>query len=115
MCIRDRKNEAEGYANKVVPEARGASARIIQEAEAYREQTVAEAKGQASRFGAIYEQYKKAPQVTRERMYLETMERVFGGVDKVIIDKGAGQGVVPYLPLGEATKAPPAATNGGAK
>ena len=112
---RDRlKNEAEGYANKVVPEARGQAARILQEAEAYREQTVAEAKGQASRFSQIYEQYKKAPQVTRERMYLETMERVFGGVDKVIIDKGAGQGVVPYLPLGEINKAAPAPA-GGAK
>ncbi len=111
---RDRlKNEAEGYANKVVPEARGQAARILQEAEAYREQTVAEARGQAARFDKIYEQYKKAPQVTRERMYLETMERVFGGVDKVIVDKGAGQGVVPYLPLGETPKAN--ATAGGAK
>ena len=110
---RDRlKNEAEGYANKVVPEARGQAARILQEAEAYREQTVAESKGQASRFTQVYEQYKKAPQVTRERIYLETMERVFGAVDKVIIDKGAGQGVVPYLPLGEISKPN---TAGGAK
>jgi membrane protease subunit HflK len=69
-------NEAEAYANRVVPEARGASARILQEAEAYREQTVAEAKGQAARFDKIYEQYKKAPEITRQRLYIETIERV---------------------------------------
>ena len=102
---RDRlKNEAEGYANKVVPEARGQAARIKQEAEAYREQTVAEAKGQASRFDQIYEQYKKAPDITRERLYLETMERVLGSADKTIVDKSVGQGVVPYLPLGAPSK-----------
>lgn len=96
---RDRlKNEAEGYANKVVPEARGQSARIQQESEAYREQTVAEARGQASRFNQIYEEYKKAPDVTRQRLYMETMERVLGGVDKVIVDKSVGS-IVPYLPL----------------
>ncbi len=95
------RNEAEAYANKVVPEARGGAARITQEAEAYREQTVAEAKGQASRFSQVYEEYRKAPDVTRERLYLETMERVLGGMNKVILDQNAGgQGVVPYLPLG---------------
>jgi modulator of FtsH protease HflK len=110
---RDRlKNEAEGYANKVVPEARGASARIQQEAEAYREQAVAEARGQASRFQQIYDQYKKAPEVTRERLYLETMERVLGGADKVIVDKGGAGAVVPYLPLPEINKS---TTAGGAK
>lgn len=110
---RDRlKNEAEGYANKVVPEARGLSARILQEAEAYREQTVAEAKGQASRFSQIYEQYKKAPDVTRERIYLETMERVLGGAEKTIVDKNAGQGVVPFLSLGDKPAAPPVQPQG---
>jgi modulator of FtsH protease HflK len=94
------RNEAEAYANRVVPEARGQAARILQEAQAYREQTVAEAKGQASRFDQVYEQYRKAPDVTRERLYLETMERVLGGVNKVIIDPSKGPGVVPYLPLG---------------
>jgi membrane protease subunit HflK len=94
------RNEAETYANRVVPEARGASARILQEAEAYREQTVAEARGQASRFTQVYEQYRNAPAVTRERMYIETMERVLAGANKVIVDQGQnGQGVVPYLPL----------------
>ncbi|MGC2079227.1 MAG: FtsH protease activity modulator HflK [Xanthobacteraceae bacterium] len=94
-------NEAQTYANRVVPEARGRAAKIIQDAEAYREQTVADAKGQASRFSQVYEQYKKAPDVTRQRIYLETMERVLGAADKTIIDSGAqsNSGVVPYLPL----------------
>ena len=82
------QNEAQTYANRVVPEARGRAAKITQDAEAYREQTVAEAKGQASRFSQVYEQYKKAPDVTRQRIYLETMERVLGGTDKTIIDTG---------------------------
>jgi len=93
------RNEAEAYANRVVPEARGAAARIMQEAQAYREQTVAEAVGQAARFAKVAEEYRKAPQITRERIYLETMERVFGGMNKVIIDQQGTQGVVPYLPL----------------
>ena len=98
------QNEAQTYANRVVPEARGRAAKVTQDAEAYREQTVAEAKGQTSRFLQIYDQYKKAPDVTRERMYLETMERVLGGSEKTIIDTGPQQtspGVVPYLPLTE--------------
>ncbi len=95
-------NEAQTYANRVVPEARGRVAQITQAAEAYKSQTVAEATGQTSRFLKIYEQYRKAPEVTRERMYLETMERVLGGTDKIIIDSGTGgSGVVPYLPLNE--------------
>jgi modulator of FtsH protease HflK len=98
------RNEAEAYANRVVPEARGKAAAIVQEAEGYRLQTVAEATGQVSRFNQVYEQYKKAPEVTRERLYLETMERVLGGMDKVILDQSGGQGqVVPYLPLGALT------------
>ena len=107
------KNEAETYANKVVPEAKGRAAQITQSAEAYREQTVAEATGASSRFRQIYEQYKKAPEVTRQRMYLETMERLFGGTDKVIIDSGATGGVVPYLPLDQLTRRPPAAPQAG--
>src|SRR5262249_47398322 len=102
-------NEAQTYANRVVPEARGRVAQITQAAEAYRQQTVAEATGQTSRFLKIYEQYKKAPAVTRERMYLETMEHIFGGTDKIILDSGAGGsgGVVPYLPLSELSRPPP--------
>jgi len=96
------QNEASAYANTVVPEARGEAARIIEAAEAYKAQTVAEATGQADRFTKIYEQYALAPEVTRRRMFLETMERVFQGTDKVIIDEAqSGQGVVPYLPLNE--------------
>jgi len=94
------QNEAQTYANKVVPEARGRAAKIVQDAEAYKAQTVADAKGQTSRFLQVYEQYKKAPDVTRRRMYLETMERVLGNTDKTIINAGPnGPGVVPYLPL----------------
>jgi len=96
------QNEADAYANKVVPEARGDTQRILQGAGAYKQQTVAEANGRADRFLKVYEEYAKAPEVTRKRMFLETMERVFGGTEKIIIDSGAqGQGVVPYLPLNE--------------
>jgi membrane protease subunit HflK len=98
-------NEAQTYANRVIPQARGNVAKIIQAAEAYRSQTVAEATGQSARFNKIYEQYKKAPDVTRERMYLETMERVLGDTSKIIVDsKDGAQGVVPYLPLNELAK-----------
>jgi membrane protease subunit HflK len=104
------QNEAQTYANRVVPEARGRAAQITQAAEAYREQTVAEATGQTSRFLKVYDEYKKAPSVTRERMYLETMERLFNGTDKIIMDSGSGgqNGVVPYLPLNELTRPTPA-------
>jgi membrane protease subunit HflK len=96
------QNEARTYANRVIPEARGRSAQILQGAEGYKEQTVAEAKGQTARFLKVYEEYKKAPDVTRQRIYLETMERIFGNADKLVYDPGqGGQGVLPYLPLGE--------------
>jgi len=97
------KNEAEAYQNDVIPRARGDAAKILQEAEAYKKQVVAVAEGEASRFLAIYNEYKDAKQVTQERMYLETMEKVLADIDKVIIDRKAG-GVVPYLPLPELTK-----------
>lgn len=103
------QNEAQTYANQVVPEARGNTARILQAAEAYRQQTVAEATGQASRFLKIYDEYKKAPEVTRQRMYLESMERIFSGTDKIILDTQGGTGVVPYLPLNELPRQPPRA------
>ena len=92
-------NEAETYANKVVPEAEGGAARIVAEAQAYREQTILDAKGQTQRYNQIHEQYAKAPAVTRERMYLETMERVFGGMDKTIVDTNATAPPVPYIAL----------------
>lgn len=93
------QNQAEAYSNKVIPEARGEVQRIIQEAQAYRERVIAEARGEADRFLKVLEEYRKAPDLTRQRMYLETMERVLSSTDKVIIDSKAGQGVVPYLPL----------------
>jgi membrane protease subunit HflK len=109
------QNEAQTYANRVVPEARGRAAQITQAAEAYREQTVAEAKGQTSRFLQVYEEYKKAPEVTRQRMYLETMERLFGGTDKIIVDGGAASGIVPYLPLDQLGRRPPTPPTGGSR
>ncbi len=93
------RNEAEAYANKIIPEARGKAAKIIQDAEAYRQQVMAEAQGEAKRFLSVYEEYKKAPEVTRRRMYLETMSQIFDNTNKVIVDDNIGKGVVPYLPL----------------
>ena len=94
------RNEANSYANRVVPEAQGEAVRIRREAEAYRAQTVAEADGEATRFASIYDEYRNARGVTRQRMFLETLERVLGNTNKVIIDQeGGGSGVVPYLPL----------------
>ena len=101
------RNEAETYRNQKVPQAQGRAAQIKQDAEAYKSQTVAQAQGEAQRFLSVYEQYKLAPDVTRERLYLETMERILGGTNKIIVD-GAGEGVVPYLPLDQ-LRAKPAA------
>ncbi len=107
------QNEAQTYSNRVIPDARGRAAQILQVAEGYKEQTVAEAKGQSSRFLAVYDEYKKAPDVTRQRIYLETMERILGGAEKLVYDGGSngqGQGIVPYLPLNELTpRRPPSA------
>jgi membrane protease subunit HflK len=93
------RNEAETYASRIVPEARGKAIGIVQEAEGYRERATNEAQGNASRFLSVYEQYRLAPDVTRERMYLETMEHVLGPTNKIIVDQRGGQGVVPFLPL----------------
>jgi modulator of FtsH protease HflK len=98
------QNEAGSYANRVIPEARGEAERILQGARAYKEQTVAEATGQTARFLQVYEEYKKAPEVTRRRMYLETMERVLGGTDKIILDTKGGQRVLPFLSLDQLQK-----------
>merc|ERR1712127_189025 len=98
------KNEAEAYANDVIPRARGEAAKIMQAAEAYKQKVVAASEGEASRFISIYNEYAKAKEVTKDRMYLETMEKVLADIDKVIIDKNSGSGVVPYLPLPELGK-----------
>src|ERR1700754_2791780 len=108
------QNEAQTYANRVVPDAKGRAAQILQVAEGYKQQAVAEARGQSARFLKVFDEYAKAKDVTRERIYLETMERIFSGSEKLVYDGGAtGQGVVPYLPLNELTpRRPPAATTG---
>jgi membrane protease subunit HflK len=105
------QNEAQTYANRVVPEARGRAAQITQSAEAYKEQTVAEARGQTARFLSVYDQYRKAPDVTRQRMYLETMERLIGSNQTIILDSGnaGGGGVVPVLPLDQLLRPQPKA------
>ena len=113
------EKEADAYANKVTAGARGAAAQLSEEAEAYRAQAVNVAEGETSRFLSVYAEYVKAPEVTRRRLYLETMEKVLGGMNKVILDGvsggEAGQGVVPFLPLNELGRmtAPQAAATGG--
>ncbi|KQI71274.1 hypothetical protein AN191_13390 [Loktanella sp. 5RATIMAR09] len=110
---RDRvQNVADAYANQVVAEARGRAAQILEQAEGYRARVVNEAEGEASRFTAVLAEYARAPEVTRKRLYLETMESVLGGVDIILLDEGqgGGQGVVPYLPLNELRRTP---TSGG--
>nr|WP_323776320.1 FtsH protease activity modulator HflK [Amylibacter sp.] len=100
------EKQADKYANEKLAEARGQAAQLLEQAEGYRAQQINQAEGEASRFIAVYNEYAKAPEVTRKRLYLETMERVLGDVDKVIIDEGVGggQGVVPYLPLNDLNK-----------
>jgi membrane protease subunit HflK len=96
------ERQADAYANRVLAGARGEAAQILEQAEGYRAQVVNEAEGEASRFLAVLTEYSEAPEVTRRRLYLETMERVLGDVDLVILDQGnegGQQGVVPYLPL----------------
>ncbi|PTX56426.1 protease FtsH subunit HflK [Litoreibacter ponti] len=111
---RDRLQRlADAYANRVLAGARGEAAQLLEQAEAYRAQQVNQAEGEASRFTAILEEYEKAPDVTRKRLWLETVERVYGGADKIILDssgESGGQGVVPYLPLNELRRATPNAS-----
>jgi len=107
------QNEAQTYANRVVPDARGRAAQILQVAEGYKEQAIAEAKGQSARFSKVYEEYAKAKDVTRQRIYLETMERILGSSQKLVYDGGPnGSNIVPYLPLSELSprQAPPTTT-----
>ncbi|WP_394196405.1 FtsH protease activity modulator HflK [Litoreibacter albidus] len=100
------QRQADAYANRQLAGARGQAAQLLEQAEAYRAQQVNQAEGEASRFSAILEEYNKAPEVTRKRLWLETVERVYGGANKIILDSasegsGGGQGVVQYLPLNE--------------
>jgi membrane protease subunit HflK len=103
-----KRNEAEGYSNTIIPQARGDAAHIVQDAEAYKQQVIAEASGQAKRFSAIYEEYRKSPEITRRRMYLETMAGILGPMNKVIVDEGAAKGFVPYFPMPNARGGAPA-------
>ena len=102
---RDRlEKEADAYAARILAEARGQAAQTLEEAEGYRARVVNEAEGEASRFTAVLTEYTKAPEVTRQRLYLEAMEEVLGGMDKIILDEkqsGGGSGIVPYLPLND--------------
>jgi len=103
---RDRvERQADAYANRRTAEARGESAQLLEAAEGYRARVVNDAVGEASRFEAVLAEYQQAPEVTRKRLYLETMQKVLGDVDKIILEGGiggtGGQGVVPYLPLNE--------------
>jgi membrane protease subunit HflK len=93
-----QKNEGQAYANDVVPKARGAAFRLIQEAEAYRAMTVQNATGNADRFKSVLAEYQKAPAVTRDRMYLDTMQQIFSNTSKVMVDSKAGSNLL-YLPL----------------
>jgi modulator of FtsH protease HflK len=106
------QNEADAYANRVTAGARGEAAALMEQAEAYRAEVVNNAQGEAAAFTSVYDAYVLSPEVTRRRMYLETMERVLGGMNKVILDGvsggAAGQGVVPFLPLNELGRMAPA-------
>jgi membrane protease subunit HflK len=102
-----KQNVADAYQNEVVPRAQGQAAQLVQEAEAYKAQIVRQAQGDAQRFISVLDAYKKAPDITTRRLYLDTMQEVLKGSNKIIIDRGAsGSGVVPYLPLPEIRQAP---------
>lgn len=98
------RNQAEAYRNEIVPRARGEAEKYIQDAEGYKQAVISRAQGEASRFSAVYNEYKLAKDVTKKRIYLETMEEIMGGMNKVIIDGNGSQGVLPYLPLQELKK-----------
>lgn len=99
------RNEAEAYRNDIIPRARGEAEQLIQQASAYREQVVNLAQGDAQRFAQVLDAYTKSPEVTARRMYLETMQEVLGGSNKIIVDQQrGGSGVVPFLPLNELTR-----------
>lgn len=97
-------NEAQRASNQIIPVAEGEARKLVEEARAYSARVGADSIGQAERFNKIYTEYRRAPQVTRQRMYLETVEGVLGDMNKIIIDEEAGKGVVPYLPLDQLNK-----------
>jgi membrane protease subunit HflK len=103
-----QKNEGQAYANDVIPRARGTAARLSQEAEGYRQRLIATAEGDASRFQQLHEEYAKAPEVTRERLYLDTMQQIYANTAKVLVDS-KGPGNLLYLPLDKLMQAAGAA------
>ncbi len=111
----DKQNKAEAYREDILPKARGQATQILNQARGYKEAVTARATGDADRFSSIYESYSKSKDVTRERMYIETMERIFQRANKTIIDQpgASGSGVVPYLPLNELKRVRPAAGGSG--
>jgi len=98
------ENKAEAYANQILPQARGEAARIIADAKAYRDKVIAESEGEAARFSAVLTEYHKAPEVTRQRLYLDTMERVLEDTNKVVLDTEDGGNSLLYLPLDQLLK-----------
>lgn len=93
-------NKAESYSNDIIPRAKGKAAKMIEEANAYKQEVIAKAEGEIGRYMQVFKQYKRAKRVTKKRIYLETMERLYSDIDKIIIDGNASKsGVVPYLPL----------------
>jgi membrane protease subunit HflK len=93
-----QKNEGQAYANDVIPKARGAAARLLEQSQAYQAQVIASAEGNASRFKQVLDEYQKAPAVTRDRMYLETMQQIFTNTTKMMVDSKTGNNLI-YLPL----------------
>lgn len=101
-------NQAQAYANDVIPRARGLAAEMLEQAEAFKQEVVANAEGEAGRFLSVYNQYSRAKQVTKKRIYLETMEQIYRDADKILIDKSASKaGVMPYFPLNDIPKQTP--------
>jgi membrane protease subunit HflK len=98
------ENKAEAYSNQILPQARGEAARILADAKAYRDKVIAESEGEAARFSAVLAEYRKAPEVTRQRLYLDTMERVLGDSNKVMLDVGEGGNSLLYLPVDQLIK-----------
>ncbi len=109
-----QKNEGQAYANDVIPKARGNAARLLEEANGYKQRVINEAQGNASRFSQVLAQYEKAPQVTRQRLYLETQEQVLSNTSKVVVDQKSGSGNMLYLPLDKLIGAPAATPPTGA-
>ena len=113
---RDRlQRQADAYANRVLAEARGEAAQVLEQAEGYRARVVNEAIGEASRFIAVAQEFNQAPEVTQRRLYLETVERTLGKMDKILLDESTGangEGVLPYLPLDQLRRSRPAGNEG---